>query len=85
MNQQFEFAYSQMMMFLPWRNEEEDLFSNDFVSCIAKYQSNQTLIEEIKKKVFPFQITVEISDDLQRNDIFIPIKLIYGTQISNPQ
>ena len=26
MNQQFEFAYSQMMMFLPWRNEEEDLF-----------------------------------------------------------
>jgi hypothetical protein len=73
LSQKLEHAYSQMLMYLPWRNEENDLFSNDMVCCLEKYVLNVNAIEKIKKKIFPFSTTIEISEDIPRNEIFTGI------------
>ena len=75
LKEQFQYAYSQIMMFSSWRNEENDLFPSDMMSCLEKYNSNMNEIEEIKKKNFPFSIKIEISDDLQSNEHFAGILL----------
>ena len=75
LNQKMEHSYSQLMMYMPWRNEELDLFPEDIVSCIQTFEANENAIETIKQKIFPFSVTVEINDDAPLNDHFVSLAM----------
>jgi hypothetical protein len=59
-------AYSEMLLYYPWRNEEIDLHLISEELCTLKHKSDvvQTVIQLHKKKVFPFQKHV---DDIQNS------------------
>ena len=49
-----EGPYSELMLYLPWRNEAKDLKLNSATECFALYEANEDLILSNRKKVFPY-------------------------------
>ena len=66
-----EYHYAEMLMFLPWVDEERDLYPEDAAKCIAKYEHNKSQIELTKKTLFPYNSEVEIIEKTQENDLSI--------------
>ena len=65
-----EYFYSQLVLYRPWRSEEEELCAQDLEGCIRLFNemeegsdevqsSRQTKIEKTKGKLFPLQNDVE--------------------------
>ena len=67
---EFSFAYSNLLMFLPWISEQNDLHYDDIKKCIEKYEQYKHLIENAKKKLFPFTTLVKIGESNERNEFF---------------
>ena len=49
-----EYYYAEQLLFLPWRNEIEDLHRHDPAECIKNFKANLDLISRNKKAIFPF-------------------------------
>ena len=55
--QDFERKYSELLLFMPWIDEDHDLAADRPEDCEEFYDENEREIEEVKKKVFPNQKT----------------------------
>ena len=68
-----EEAYSELLLFFPWRNEETDLFLQSETSCKKLYKDNEESILRNKKTIFPFKDRVcEMKDFLESEEDFAP-------------
>ena len=54
--------YSELLLYVPWREEENDLERHDPGKCIQMYNENVKLIEGIKKEIFLGEETVDMLD-----------------------
>lgn len=61
-----QFCYSELMLFYPWRNETEEFFYNDPISCKEYYsrQSTQETIQCNKKGIYPFKQTLLDAEEI---------------------
>ena len=55
----YEEAYSELQLYLPWRNETIDLKRNDENEIVSLYTENIDIIERNRKQVFPYSKQVE--------------------------
>ncbi len=51
--EEHEFYYAEMLLFMPWRNEKEDLHRYDPKKCIEKYSKFVDTICNRRKDIFP--------------------------------
>ena len=56
--------YSEMLLYLPWRDEIEDLLANDEIGCIQLYETCKNVIIHNKTRMFPFATHVEIMEKI---------------------
>ena len=64
-----EEAYSEMLLFLPWRNEEEDLFLKSEKFCLRLYKENEALVLHNKLSVFPYREAIcDMRDFLEKEE-----------------
>ena len=54
-----EYYYSEMQKYLPFRNEKQELYPDDFDRCKEKYMKNKDLIDFAKLELMPFLESVE--------------------------
>ena len=59
-----EQLYSEMMLYLNWRNEVIDLERNCFAKCHEKYMMAEERINRNRKKIYPHSKVTEIIKDL---------------------
>ena len=63
----YEQHYSEMQLFLPWRNEEEDLQLNDEGKCVDKFNKFKKTIYMLKRKILPYANFSEDMNDLMNS------------------
>ena len=73
-----EQIFAEMQMFLPWRDEEKDLFMHEGKECHEKYLNCQEVIDHNRKKIFPFGKMIEVLKDWVDNDFERPAHLFEG-------
>ena len=81
----FSFAYSNMLMYLPWFCEENDLHCNDVQKCLEKYEQNKDSIRNTKKNLFPFSGLVQVGESNERSDFFKGIHLDNAGTMENEE
>ena len=59
-----EQVYSEMLLFLPWRNEAEELKSVNPEECFRVYENNLKIIENNRRKMYPYSKEVDILEAL---------------------
>ena len=61
-----EYYYSEMLLYLPWRRECEDLFRNDHYKCKDKFESEQVaqIISINKTSTFPLNALIPNIEEL---------------------
>ena len=64
-----ERVYSEMLLFLPWRKEEQ-LFPEDEEKCLNHYENEDhyEIIEHNRKKIFPFSKAIEVLHEIANSD-----------------
>ena len=80
-----EHFYSDMLLFKPWRNEEE-LFASDSVKCEKLWTASRDCITMFKRDLLKFANEVqEMSDIQERNIVCRPSHLIDNIDAANIQ
>ena len=72
-------VYGELLLFLPWINEVEDLCRNKPTEMIQLFNNNRDLIESIKKKIFPHSSTLEILTGILDSENFERPSHLYET------
>ncbi len=64
--------YAEMMLYLPWRDEETDLKRFDPVGCEALFSRNKSIIMENKQGIFPNSGIIEAMEMLEEEGLLRP-------------
>ena len=65
-----EEAYSQLLLFFPWRDdEEEELCRNDEKQCLELLQDNLDIVNDHRRQIFPFAKEVDAMRFILNSDI----------------
>ena len=70
-----DFFYSELMLYVPWRDEESELHSEDLSLCMKKYHECIDIIEQNRKLLYPYGSDVQIMED----------DLLHGQDFRNEQ
>mgnify|MGYP001215842512 CR=1 FL=1 len=54
--------FTELQMFFPWKNEEDDLHRKDISKCQQLYKDNEAAIQVNRKEMFPGELTVDLMD-----------------------
>ena len=54
--------YSELLLYVPWRDEEKEFHRYDADKCIDEYSRHSSIIQSIKKQIFLGEDTVEMLD-----------------------
>ena len=73
-----EQLFSEMQMFLPWRDEEKDLYMHDGKKCHELYINSQDVIDFNRNRIFPFAKMIEVLKDWVDDDFERPAHLFEG-------
>ena len=73
-----EQIFSELQLFYPWRDEENDIYSNDSMKCKEVFLNNKELIDINRQKMYPFSKAIEILSEWVNNDFERPAHLFEG-------
>jgi hypothetical protein len=62
--------YADMLLFLPWRNEEQEFFRDDPLECIAVYKHNIQKLSDNQRLMFPFSEEIDAIQESIENGTF---------------
>ena len=82
----YEQFYAEMQLFFPWRDEVNDLYSDDQNKCIEKFgqQQVQDVIRSVKNQMFPFcKASIDISNIWKENGNDCRPSHIYDTLLDS--
>ena len=71
--------YADMLLYLPWRDEVNDLYRNEPDECIDLFRSNLSEIEQNKKGIFPYSGALEAIQALEKDEANLRPEHIYET------
>jgi len=61
-----EYLYSELLFFLPWRDEETEFYPHDWKACQDVFNKNHKLIETNKDKLFPHKNNLQKARELYK-------------------